>query len=96
MRSGLAYAALILSAVRPSHQQLQVRQSYDYIICGGGTAGLTVAARLSELNATVLVVEIGGEAADAVDWQYRQTLDNTTLILWTGKGLGGSSSVNGT
>ncbi|KAJ4385411.1 hypothetical protein N0V93_009839 [Gnomoniopsis smithogilvyi] len=95
MRSGLAYAAAILSVVGLSQQQLQVRESYDYVICGGGTAGLAVAARLSELNATVLVVEVGGDAADAVDWEYSQTLYNTTLSLWTGRGLGGSSSVNG-
>lgn len=95
MRSGLTYAAAILSAVGLSQQQLQVRESYDYVICGGGTAGLTLAARLSELNATVLVVEVGGDAADAVDWEYSQTIFNTTLSLWTGRGLGGSSSVNG-
>lgn len=95
MRSGLTYIAAILSAVGLSHQQLQLRKSYDYVICGGGTAGLTLAARLSELNATVLVVEIGGDAAGAVDWEYSQTIYNTTLSLWTGKGLGGSSSVNG-
>lgn len=95
MRSGLTYAAAILGAVGLSHQQLQVRESYDYVICGGGTAGLTLAARLSELNATVLVVEVGGDAADAVDWEYSQTIYNMTLSLWTGRGLGGSSSVNG-
>ena len=34
--------------------------SYDYIVVGGGTAGLAVAARLVEAGSTVAVVEAGG------------------------------------
>lgn len=35
-------------------------QSYDYIVIGGGTAGLTIADRLTEdEHTTVLVVEYG-------------------------------------
>jgi choline dehydrogenase-like flavoprotein len=35
-------------------------QSYDFVICGGGTAGLTLAARLTENpDVTVGVIEAG-------------------------------------
>lgn len=38
-----------------------VDATYDYIIVGGGTAGLTVASRLAENpNITVAVIEAGG------------------------------------
>lgn len=38
---------------------------FDYVICGGGTAGLTLAARLSEdPNVSVLVLEAGGTNID--------------------------------
>lgn len=40
-------------------------QSYDYVICGGGTAGLTIAARLTENpDVTVGVIEAGKNRLD--------------------------------
>ncbi|KAH6681736.1 hypothetical protein B0J14DRAFT_679803 [Halenospora varia] len=45
----------------------QVRDSYDYVIAGGGTAGLTLADRLTEDGKyTVLVIEYGYVVSDAV------------------------------
>lgn len=34
--------------------------TYDYIVVGGGTAGITVAARLGEAGLSVALVEAGG------------------------------------
>ena len=42
-----------------------LQQSYDYLICGGGTAGLTIAARLTENpDVTVGVIEAGKNRLD--------------------------------
>jgi choline dehydrogenase-like flavoprotein len=42
-----------------------LQQSYDYVICGGGTAGLTIAARLTENpDITVGVIEAGKNRLD--------------------------------
>ncbi|WVR08765.1 hypothetical protein IAU60_005823 [Kwoniella sp. DSM 27419] len=43
-------------------------KSFDFVIAGGGVAGLTLAARLSEWsNVTVLCVEAGGDGSDVED-----------------------------
>ncbi|KAJ9617000.1 hypothetical protein H2200_000721 [Cladophialophora chaetospira] len=106
-------SAKILS--RQEAQQLN-STSFDYIILGGGTAGLVLANRLSsDPNTTVLVVEAGdfernnpnvtattalGLAKNTdVDWQYVSAPQiyggNHSLIWSAGKGLGGSSLING-
>jgi choline dehydrogenase-like flavoprotein len=55
--------------------------SYDYLVIGGGTAGLAVAARLAQdASLTVGVLEAGGAAYDE---------DNVDVPGFYGRSLGG-------
>lgn len=89
---------------------------FDYVILGGGTAGLVIASRLTEDPAiTVAVIEAGDFEKNnpnvtsttglglgkntRVDWQYDTAPQiyaaNETIIYSAGKGVGGSSLING-
>lgn len=94
--------------------------AFDYVIVGGGTAGMLLANRLSaNPAATVAVVEAGDLAfsnpnvthvpktiaeyglgfGTPVEWGYKtepqKYAANGSLPYWAGKGVGGSTLING-
>ncbi|KAK1837959.1 glucose oxidase [Colletotrichum chrysophilum] len=84
-------------------QSSNVEYSYDYVIVGAGTAGLTVADRLSaDGKITDDVIEAGGgRFFKDPSAQYNITsvpqpgLNNRTQFVWIGCCVGGSSALNG-
>ncbi|CAK5284092.1 unnamed protein product [Mycena citricolor] len=83
--------------------------TFDYIVVGGGLAGMTVASRLSEdPNITVLLIEAGQDDrsnSQVYDiYEYSAAFGGPMDWAWTaeqgktihgGKTLGGSTSING-
>ncbi|KAJ6483613.1 hypothetical protein C8R47DRAFT_1186392 [Mycena vitilis] len=83
--------------------------TFDYIVVGGGLAGMTVAGRLSENpDITVLLIEAGQDDRSNPEvydvYEYSTAFGSPMDWAWTaergkvihgGKTLGGSSSING-
>ncbi|KAJ7674067.1 alcohol oxidase [Mycena polygramma] len=83
--------------------------TFDYIVVGGGLAGMTVASRLSEdPSITVLLIEAGQDDRTNPDiddlYNYSNAFGGPMDWAWTaeqgkvihgGKTLGGSTSING-
>ncbi|KAJ7035136.1 alcohol oxidase [Mycena alexandri] len=83
--------------------------TFDYIVVGGGLAGMTVASRLTEdPSITVLLIEAGADDRSNEEiydiYAYSQAFGGSMDWAWKaeqgkvihgGKTLGGSSSING-
>jgi hypothetical protein len=48
------------SSVLSPRQAFRPNQTFEYVVVGGGTAGLTIASRLAQGNRSVAVIEAGG------------------------------------
>ncbi|KAH7121277.1 glucose oxidase [Dendryphion nanum] len=93
---------------RQVRNETTIKDTYDYVVVGGGTAGLTVADRLSEDGEySVLVIEHGYfyNTSDPRDLrpsrQYNISsipqihMNNKTVPIAIGHCVGGSSAING-
>lgn len=90
----IALAAHVFQTVRAAPVDHATRRSFDYVVIGGGTAGLTVAARLSEdPSVQVAVIEAGTfyeqvtgnqSQVPAYDFHYNGKSPNDTnpLVEW--------------
>ncbi|EME77589.1 Non-catalytic module family CDH [Pseudocercospora fijiensis CIRAD86] len=95
----LEFRSFLITAALWAGATAQLKKEYDYIVCGGGTAGLAVANRLSaDPKNSVLVVEAGINGTTAY-WNYhslpQKYANGRIQDLPAGKTVGGSSQING-
>ncbi|KAF1944046.1 alcohol oxidase [Clathrospora elynae] len=89
-RSLAVITLLGVATALPSHvEQIQTRaekDTYDYVIVGGGVTGLVVANRLTEdKKKTVLVIEAGrADDNPNIRMPYGATYPLNTTLLWEG------------
>ncbi|CAG8247947.1 unnamed protein product [Penicillium salamii] len=87
MRFGLSVpqivgAGLTVGLATALSPRTKINDAYDFVVVGGGQAGLVLGARLSDSNHTVLVLESGGDGDE-----YRTRIDTPADSyfdsLWT-------------
>ncbi|CAG8931319.1 unnamed protein product [Penicillium salamii] len=87
MRFGLSVpqivgAGLTIGLATALSPRTKINDAYDFVVVGGGQAGLVLGARLSDSNHTVLVLESGGDGDE-----YRTRIDTPADSyfdsLWT-------------
>lgn len=80
MQFGLSIAQIIAAGLTVGlttalSPRTKINDAYDFVIVGGGQAGLVLGARLSNSNHTVLVLESGGDGDE-----YRTRIGRRSFI----------------
>ena len=82
------YESIVAQGSIGSHFGIpQVNASYDYVVIGGGTAGLAIATRLAQGGQTVAVVEAGS-------FYEFDNGNRSEVPAYLGNYLGGNPKVN--
>ena len=81
--------AVLTAALQDDHQKAKrAPSSFDYVIVGGGTAGLTVASRLAENSSLSIAVIEAGTFSEISNG------NNSQVPAYSVRGIGGGEYVN--